>query len=157
MKKAIKIIVLVLFLLFIGIQFIRPDFTNPPVIQSETLETSTDVPENVREILTRSCKDCHSNETNYPWYSKIQPSASFLSGHIAEGRNELNFSVWNTYETRRKIRKLDEICEMVGEKQMPLPSYLWIHWNSKLSENDINILCDWTKAEQQRLESSETK
>lgn len=150
-KKILKVVVLVIFIAFVAIQFIRPDFSNPPVVQTETLEASTQVPENVEAILTRSCADCHSNQTKYPWYSYIQPSANFLSGHISEGRRELNFSVFNTYEARKKSRKLEEMCEQVKYREMPLPSYLWIHWDAKLSDDEIKILCEWTESERARL------
>ena len=151
MKKFLKISAIVLAVAFIGIQFIRPDFTNPPISQAETLEASTQVPENVEAILTTSCKDCHSNETKYPWYSEVQPTARFLANHIEEGRHEMNFSVWNTYEKRRKRRKLDQICEQIESREMPLPSYLYIHRDAKLSDEQIKILCDWTKQESDRL------
>lgn len=154
MKKILKIIAIVFALAFIIIQFIRPDFTNPSINQAETLEAATQVPDNVQKILNRSCKDCHSNETKYPWYSNIQPSAWFLSDHIQEGRKELNLSVWKTYEPRRQRRKLGEICEQVQSKEMPLPSYLWIHWDTKMSESDIKTLCDWTEEEQAKIVES---
>ncbi len=147
MKKALKIIAIVIASAFIIIQFFRPDFTNPPVNSAEVLQT----PENVGVILKRSCNDCHSNETVYPWYAKIQPSAWFLKDHIDEGRRELNFSVWATYENRKKKRKFEEICEQVKYKSMPLPSYLWIHWSAVMSEADINTLCDWTTAESAKI------
>jgi hypothetical protein len=151
MKKLLKITAICIVAALLVIQFFRPDFTNPPVNQAETLEASTEVPENVLAIINRSCKDCHSNETVYPWYSKIQPSAWFLADHINEGRREMNFSVWNSYETRRKRRKLDEICEMVKSRAMPLPSYLWIHWDARTSDDEINILCEWSNRESERL------
>lgn len=155
MKKALKIIAIILFAGFIIIQFFRPDFTNPPVNASETLEATTEVPENVRAILKRSCYDCHSHETAYPWYSKIQPSAWFLKSHIDDGRRHLNFSTWDTLELRRKKKKLEEICEETEGKAMPLPSYLWIHWDAVLSAEDGVALCDWAKAERARLEEAQ--
>lgn len=155
-KRILKIIVIALFVGFIVIQFFRPDFTNPPIVQSETLEASSQIPENVEAILTRSCADCHSNQTNYPLYSYIQPSANFLAGHIKEGRRELNFSVFNTYDKRKKIRKLEEMCEQVQYEEMPLPSYLWIHWSAKLSGEEIKTLCDWTEFERNRLNQNQT-
>jgi hypothetical protein len=151
MKKALKIIAIVLVVAFIVIQFIRPDFTNPPVNQDETLDATVQLPENVKLILSRSCADCHSNETKFPWYSKIQPSAWFLADHIKDGRRELNLSVWKTYEPRRQRKKLAEICEQVQEREMPLPSYLWIHWDAKMSDEDIKTLCDWTDAEAAKI------
>jgi len=152
LKRALQIIAIFIFIGFAAIQFIRPDFTNPPIIQSETLEAATQIPENVQKILTRSCTDCHSNQTVYPWYSRIQPSARFLEDHIGEGRREMNFSVWNTYETTKKLRRLDEICEQIQAKEMPLPSYLWIHRDAELSAEEIKIVCDWTVTERTRLD-----
>ena len=151
MKKALKIVAIVLFVAFIVIQFYRPDRTAPLIVEAETLEASTQVPEAVKQILTRSCNDCHTNKTNYPWYSQIAPASLFLASHVEDGRRHLNFSVWNTYETRRKRRKLDEICEQVTERYMPLPSYLWVHWDAKLSDEDIKILCYWAEQEKAKL------
>lgn len=152
--KYLKIAFIVLAVTFIAIQFYRPDFNNPPVVESENLFTGQ-VPENVKAILVRSCNDCHSNETVYPWYSQISPSSWFLANHIDEGRSEMNFSKWNTYETRRKDHKLEEICEMVESREMPLPSYLWIHWDAKLSDEEIKTLCEWTKQESEKLKASQ--
>ena len=151
MKKVLKIVAIVLFVGFIGIQFIRPAFTNPPLVAGETLEEVTQVPENVQAILKKSCNDCHSNTTVYPWYSYIQPSALFLKNHIDEGRREVNLSVWKTYEAKKQRRKLAEMCEQVESKEMPLPSYLWIHWDAKLTDAERKILCDWTEAERAKI------
>ncbi|MBX7171993.1 MAG: heme-binding domain-containing protein [Pyrinomonadaceae bacterium] len=151
MKKILKILASLLFLAFIVIQFIRPDFTNPPIVQGQTLEEVTQVPENVQALLKKSCNDCHSNTTNYPWYSYIQPSASFLENHITVGRNKVNFSVWKTYDAKKQRRKLAEVCEEVQGKEMPLPSYLWIHWDAKLTDADIKTICDWTDAERAKI------
>ncbi len=151
MKKALKIVAVGLAVAFLAIQLIRPDFTNPPVNQAEALAASASVPANVEAIFKRSCADCHSHETRYPWYSYVQPSAWFLAGHIADGRAELNFSVWNTYPASRKKRKLEEICDQVRSREMPLPSYLWIHGAARLTDDDVKTLCDWTEAESARL------
>lgn len=155
MKKALKITVIVLFIGFVAIQFYRPDRTAPPIVEAETLEASTEVPENVAQILTRSCNDCHTNKTVYPWYSQIAPASLFLASHVDDGRRDLNLSVWNTYDTKRKRRKLDEICEQVTERYMPFPSYLWVHWDANLSDEDIKTLCDWTDKEKARLTESQ--
>lgn len=154
MKKVLKIIAVVLVAAFLAIQFYRPDRTNPPVVEAETLEVATQVPENVKEILERSCNDCHSNRTAYPWYSQIAPFSWLLANHVKEGRAELNFSVWATYADRRKRRKLDEICEQVKTGEMPHKQYLWIHRDAKLSEADKEILCDWAKSEIAKLPES---
>jgi len=157
MKKVLKIVVVGLFVGLIAIQFVRPAQTNPPIVVEQTLEATTQVPEEVQKIFARSCNDCHTNNTVYPWYAKIQPSGWFLANHIEDGRRHLNFSEWTTYETRRKHKKLDEICEQVQAGEMPLPSYLWIHGSAKLTEAEIKTVCDWTDAERARMENSEVK
>jgi hypothetical protein len=152
-RKILKITLIVLALAVIVAQFIRPNFSNPPVVEAETLWASTQVPPDVQNVLARSCTDCHSNETVYPWYSKISPFSWFLADHIEDGRKELNLSVWNTYVAKKKVRKLEELCEQVGKHEMPLPSYLWIHRDAALSDNEAALLCGWTKAESDRIKS----
>ena len=154
MKKVLKIVVIVLALAFIAIQFVRPNRTNPPEDQAQTMEASMTIPEDVRMILGRSCSDCHSNRTVYPWYSNVSPFSWFLDNHIREGRGELNVSEWNTYETRKKIRKLDKICQEVEDGEMPLPSYLWIHWDAKMKPSDVLTLCNWANAEKDKLQAA---
>jgi len=151
LRKIIKITILVVALVFIILQFIRPEFTNPPLVESETLAAATQVPADVQQILVRSCNDCHSNETKYPWYSKVSPFNWFLASHIDEGRHEMNFSLWNTYPDDKKVNKLDEICEQVEQSFMPLPEYLWLHRDAVLTKAEAELLCNWSKAESERL------
>jgi hypothetical protein len=153
-KKILKLIILVLAIVFVAIQFIRPDRANPPENASETIEASTSVPADVGAILSRSCADCHSNRTIYPWYSNVAPFSWFLADHIRDGRREVNLSVWNTYETKKKLRKLDEMCEQVEKGEMPLPSYLWIHWDAQMKPGEAQTLCNWTDQEKARLQDS---
>ena len=154
MKKVLKIVAIVLIAAFIVVQFFRPDRTKPPVVQAETLESSVPVPENVEQILKRSCNDCHSNQTVYPWYSNISPFSWLLQQHIDEGRQKLNFSVWNTFDAKKKARKLDEVCDQVTTGEMPLNQYLWIHRDAKLSDEDKKLLCDWVDAEKAKIPKS---
>jgi hypothetical protein len=146
-RSALKVVLVILFLIFAGLQFLRPNFVNPPIIESNTLESDLNVPNEVNAILQRSCKDCHTNKTNYPWYANIQPIGWYLANHIEEGRRELNFSEWKNFSNQRKRRKLKEICEEVESREMPLRSYLLVHREAWLSDEDIRILCEWTKAE----------
>lgn len=151
MKKVLKILLIVFTVAFVGIQFVRPDFSNPPVNGSDTIAAVLSPPDDVANLLKRSCSDCHSNETRYPWYSRIQPSAWFLQDHIDEGRRELNFSVWRTYEPRRQKKKLTEICEQIRAGEMPLPSYLWIHRDAALNPDEARLLCDWAESEAAKI------
>ncbi len=150
-KKVLKFALIAVVVVVVGAQIFRPERTNPPVLAAETLEASTEVPADIRQIISRSCNDCHSNNTIYPWYSNISPASWFLKNHIEEGRRHLNFSVWNTYSTEKKAKKLDEICEHVRSGEMPLPSYLWLHGDAALTESDAAALCDWSKRESDRI------
>ncbi len=154
MRKVLKIIAVLVVVAFISVQFYRPDRANPPTIQAETLEATTDVPENVAQILTRSCNDCHSNQTVYPWYSNVSPFSWLLAEHVEEGRRELNFSAWNTYSGKKKRHKLDETCEQVTSAAMPHSQYLWLHGDAQLSEEDKKILCDWAETEKAKIAES---
>ncbi len=151
MKKWLKIFVLALFVIFIAIQFYRPARVNPEINPADEI---ADVPENVGKILQTSCSDCHTNKTDWIWYSNIAPVSWKMVEHVNEGRQHLNLSIWNTYETKKKDRKLEEICEQVETREMPLPSYLWIHWGAKLSDENIKILCNWTETEREKLKSA---
>jgi len=150
-KKKLKTAVFVLFAIFAATQLIRPNLTNPTVIQSETIEAAMEIPTDAAAILERSCADCHTNKTKFPFYAKISPFNWFIVRHIEEGRRQMNFSVWNTYEPRRKLRKLKQICEQVSDGEMPLPSYLWVHRAARLSEKDVEILCAWTESEKNNI------
>src|SRR4051794_37840082 len=112
-KKIVIAVVALLAIAFIVIQFFPIDRSVPPVYAAETLESAVNVPPDISEIIGRSCNDCHSNLTFYPWYTRIQPVGWFMKNHIDDGRKELNFSIFNTYAPRRKAKKLDEICEQV--------------------------------------------
>lgn len=147
MKKAFKATLITLAVVFLAAQFVRPDLENPPVDPAQELRA----PQNVQTILDRSCNDCHSNRTQYPWYSRISPVSWWLKDHIDEGRDELNFSVFTTYRARRKSRKFVEICDQMKERGMPLREYTWGHPSAKLSDADRHTLCEWSMRERALL------
>lgn len=94
-------------------------------------------------ILERSCYDCHSHRTKWPVYSYVFPFSYFVSNHVREGREELNFSEWEKLSADKKVKKADSILEAIEEGEMPLGSYTWIHRNALITEADIEILKDW--------------
>lgn len=150
-KKIIKITVLFLFIAFVGIQFI-PTTRNQSDKVLETDFTKTfNVPGDVQNMLKTSCYDCHSNNTNYPWYNRIQPAAWFMEGHITDGKKELNFSEFGDYSDRRKKSKLKSIISQIKSDEMPLPSYLWIHWDAELSPQEKKLLENWINDLQKNL------
>ena len=153
MRKPFKVAAIAIVIGFITLQFFGIDKTNPPIVHSETLEATVAVLPDIALIMGRSCNDCHTNKTVYPWYANIQPAGWFLKDHIDEGKRKLNLSKFNTFDTKKKIKKLEEICEQVESSEMPLPSYLWIHRYAALSESERKALCAWTKQAIAKIET----
>lgn len=110
------------------------------------------VPATIKNRLQISCYDCHSNNTDYPWYSKIQPAAWYLKDHIQEGKDELNFNEWATYSDRRKNSKLRSIISQIEEGKMPLDFYTLIHRDAILSDEDKRMIIDYMTALKDSLE-----
>ena len=100
-------------------------------------------PKNIEGILRTSCYDCHSNNTNYPWYSSIEPVSWFMANHINEGKKELNFNEFGNYSNRRKSSKLKAILNQIKTNEMPLSSYTIIHKNAVLNENQKEQIINW--------------
>lgn len=156
-KPTLKNTLLGLGISVVLIQFIRPARTNGASGSAHGPDDIThvvDVPPDVQQILSTSCNDCHSNHTNYPWYTNIQPVGLWLDHHVDEGVSELNFSTFATYKRKRQLHKLDEIAEMIEEHEMPLSSYTLIHTNAKLSDVQQQVLTNWVKAAKLALQES---
>jgi len=149
--KWLKRILLALLVLFVVAQLIRPSMANPPVDETKTLYAVEPVPPEVKTILDRSCVDCHSNRTSWPWYSRITPVSWWLADHVKDGRKELNFDEWGGYTPRRAARKLEETCDQVKKNEMPLKAYLPLHPDAKLSDADRAALCRWSGAFRARI------
>ncbi|MDB6168867.1 MAG: hypothetical protein JWM88_1731 [Verrucomicrobia bacterium] len=108
-------------------------------------------PPEVRKILEAACYDCHSNHTEYPWYSNVQPVGWWLAQHVHDGKKQLNFSEFNAYSMKRKMKKLEDLCDEVREGTMPYKSYGWMHRGARLSESERSALCAWSEAVQEQL------
>ncbi|NEW80269.1 MAG: heme-binding domain-containing protein, partial [Gelidibacter sp.] len=111
-----------------------------------------EVPYNIQNILKKSCYDCHSNNTNYPWYHKIQPASWLLENHIKEGKKGLNFSEFGAYSKRRQKSKLKSIINQIKDDEMPLYSYTLIHSDAKLSEGNKKDLIDWLSKQKDSIQ-----
>jgi hypothetical protein len=142
-------------ILFLLIQVYRPDRTNPPVVPAHQLEALMSIPHNVDAILTRSCGDCHSNETHWPWYTNVSPMSWLVASHVQGGRSHMNFSEWDALKARPGLEKerLQGICNEMQSGDMPLSSYLWIHWNAEVSSDDIRVVCEWTALQVQQMQT----
>lgn len=129
----------VLVVVLVAIQFIPVERVNSPV------ESDIDAPADVKAILKRSCYDCHSNETTWPWYARVAPGSWLIAKDVREGRRELNFSVWNKFTGARRARKFKEIVEQIEQDKMPQWYYIVLHPDAKLSTGDKTTLIGWAK------------
>jgi hypothetical protein len=139
----IKRLLLLLLLVLIVIQFIRPSENHSDKQSANDITLHYTVPDTVLSILKRSCYDCHSNNTVYPWYNHIQPVAWWLSSHVKDGKRELNFSEFASYPLKKQARKLKNTVREVKEDGMPLDSYLWIHKDAKLEQGQKDLVIRW--------------
>src|SRR5215217_7072163 len=100
-RNILKWTAITLAALFAALQFVRPARTNPPAEEARAIGAHLNVTPEVAGILDRSCNDCHSNLTRWPWYSNVAPVSWFVIDHVNVGRKEMNFSEWAQY-TRRE-------------------------------------------------------
>jgi hypothetical protein len=104
------------------------------------------MPGEVQSILRRACYDCHSNETQWPWYSHVAPASWFVVRHVRQGRGDLNFSEWPVFDPEFEEYAFKDIEEQIEKEEMPLRSYTWLHTDAKLSEDDRETLIRWARA-----------
>jgi len=147
----LKKILLILLVVIVIAQFIRPSHNDGSAASANDITHAVQVPDTVMSLLKIACFDCHSDHTNYPWYSKITPVNWWLHNHITEGKRRLNFSQFTTGTFKRKTKKLDEVAELVEKHEMPLDSYLWIHKEAKLNEAQQKLIIDWAKDAEAKL------
>lgn len=141
--KWLKIAIAVFAVAFVGIQFIPTNRNQSNVIFPTDFTLTFDVPERIQARLKTSCYDCHSNNTNYPWYNKIQPTSMLLERHIKEGKEELNFSEFGAYSRRKQKSKFKSIISQIEKEEMPLLEYTFIHRDAILSETDKEMIINW--------------
>lgn len=125
------------------IQLIRPDMNRKEGPHPNDIANLYPVPEHVMQTMQAVCYDCHSNNTNYPWYFNIQPLAWWLDHHIEDGKKHLNFSEFGSYDLKKQAHKLEEVAELVGNGEMPLKSYTWAHTEARLNNEEREVIVNW--------------
>jgi hypothetical protein len=130
-----------LLVLVVGRQLVPVERTNPPV------ETEIQTSGQIASLLRRACYDCHSNETVWPWYSRVAPTSWFVARHVNHARSHLNFSEWPQFDLEEQEHLFEEMWEEVSEGAMPLRSYLWMHSEARLSEAERDTLLRWMRPE----------
>lgn len=152
----IKRTLLITSVAFVVLQFVRPEKNEKGIESKNDIEQVVFVPDNIKLTLKMACYDCHSNHTVYPWYAEIQPIGLWLNYHVEEGKEHLNFSEFATYSIKKQDHKLEETAEEIGEKKMPLGSYIFIHKNAQLSDKQIQELQNWVEAARKEIKYSST-
>lgn len=132
-----KLVLIVIVGLFVILQLIPLNQINPDVIQDVT------APSEIKAILKTSCYDCHSNETVWPWYSRIAPGSFLITRDVNEGRKHLNFSDFSEMDLFDSTDIADEIIEVMEEEEMPILPYLLLHPNASLSDSQTNAIIEW--------------
>ena len=145
-KTWIKRIGLLVVAFLVIAQFFRIDKTNPPSDPNQDFMNMVSPPAEMTSLLKDACYDCHSYHTKYPWYTNVAPLSWWIKGHIDHGREHLNFSIWGTYDAKKKDHKLEECYEEVEEMHMPLKSYTWVHPEAQLTEEQHDAMVNWFKS-----------
>ena len=152
--KSIKQIILVLAIVFVAIQFIQPAHNKSGQVLPTDFTKVYAVPTNLQIMLQNACYDCHSNNTNYPCYSNIQPMAWIMKRHIDNGKEKLNFSEFGSYGSRRQISKLKGIANQIKDDEMPLASYKMMHSKATLTKEEKALIMDWMNKTADSLSTS---
>ncbi len=139
MKKAVIIILI----LGMGIQFIPVPKNQSDEVPKFDFLLAIEAPITIQKMIKASCYDCHSNNTNYPWYGRVRPFAWFLQKHIDEGKEELNFSTFQEYSGRMQREKVRSMISQIRDDEMPLKEYLWMHPEAEMSDREKAQLIEY--------------
>ena len=150
-RRTLKYVLVVGSILFVMIQFIQPNRENPSVDPAMSLQVQQNVPADIAALLERGCRDCHSNQTAWPFYSYIAPASWLVSFDVMEGRKHLNMSEWGKYKEGKKVQKLSGIYQAVSDRSMPMPKYIPLHPEADFTDAERTALSTWAQSEGERL------
>jgi hypothetical protein len=143
-----------LLMIALVIQCFGPRRTNPTVVESHTIQSQLQISPRIAGILNRACMDCHSDETHWPWYSRIAPVSWWLITNVNDGRGILNFSEWAQYKPSYAIATVGSMATVVRRNAMPLASYQKFHSEARLSDEERKLFCDWALDEKYNLRNA---
>ncbi len=149
-------ILLGLAVVLVAMQAFRParnESATPAFTAPDDITVRFPTPPAVKQILATSCYDCHSNTTHYPWYAEVQPVGWWLAEHIKDGRKHVNFAEFGALAPKRQLKKLQAVSDEINDRAMPLPSYLFVHRNARLTDAQVSALDDWVKSVADRIEA----
>ena len=130
---------------------IKMEGSSRPPLRDATLDFAT------AAIFERSCQNCHSEKTEWPWYSYVAPMSWMIEGDVRHGRGFMNLSHWDEYSIQRRQEILAEMSVLVRNRAMPLPKYLLLHPEAKLSDAEVARLDQWARSERKRLKAASTE
>lgn len=145
-------IILGLILIFAVMQLFRPEqipFQEPTTADLFAVEESS---EELKTLIQNACYNCHSNQIDYPWYTSVAPISWWTYDHMEHGREHLNFSEWASYTAKKKAHKAEEVVEEVEEEEMPLDSYMLMHQDANLSDEERKQIMDWFASIEKRYQ-----
>ena len=140
MSKRVKQAAIIIIVVFAAAQLVRPERVNPPTDASRTFQTHVGTANGLAAILDRSCRDCHSNGTVWPWYSQVAPLSWLMARGVAEGRKAVNFSEWGAYSPNQQRTLLASSCDAASTGRMP-GAWTLLHPETRLSPQDIATIC----------------
>lgn len=138
-----KYILLAIILIIVGLQFFPGLPENKTENPDLSIVISPALPKDVDAILTKACNDCHSYSPNWPWYAHVAPVSFYIGDHVKEGREHFNLSEWGTYSPKRQKHKAKEAIEEIKEGGMPIESYLKLHPEARLTDDEKQTLIDF--------------
>ena len=144
-RKVIGLVLLVGIVVMVSLQFFPVKYNHSTIVPSTDFVKTYNVPSNIAQILQTSCYNCHSNNTIYPWYNKVQPVGWFLENHINDAKKALNFSEFGSYPSKEQQGKLSAMINMVEKGKMPLPAYTFMHHDARLTKEKKSAFLDYLK------------
>ena len=154
MKKTWLIIFGSFIALLILIQFFQPGKNDEIINPQDDIVFQLDMPTTVKKALVNACYDCHSDKTRYPFYGKVAPVSWLLAGHIRNGKEQLNFSRWASYDRKTSIKLLTAVCDEITTGEMPLKGYVYMHSRAVLNDKQIEEICQWTEEAAEKVMES---
>lgn len=144
MRLWVKRIGLATGFLLLAIQIVPVNHSNPVADPSRSLYATQPVPPEVKAVFERSCRNCHSNDTVWPWYSYVAPVSWMVARDVHQARKKMNLSAWGSYPPQRKEDRLEEICEQVTNGEMPNRKYAIFHRSARITPQEREAVCQWT-------------
>jgi Haem-binding domain len=147
MKMLPSIIISMALVLAVGLSRSRERVDQPSAMAYDLRDAEPFRESEAGKVLAQACGNCHSNQTEWPWYSHVAPLSWWIHSHVRKGREELNFSRWTSYSARQRRAKLDSICGVISTGRMPPWSYTMLHPEARLTEKEKKSVCVWAAIE----------